>query len=188
MAAVFIPPSPQQTTLNMSTRRPPLANVPNGTNSPLRPSAVPSKRSRTASSQQLDIPYGQPPPSKKQMLIDGNEGQQTVVDARDGRGHSRSTSQQQQPGDSRLFSRRSNVAQPSAFEKKLHAARERDRQQSAAKSTKNEKTPAEALDTMRQWQKHYRRAFPEFVFYFDSIPDDARTKCSRQVNALGAVS
>lgn len=186
MAAVFIPPSPQQTTLNMSTRRHPLANVPNGTNSPLRSSAVPSKRSRTTSSHQLDIPYGQPPPSKKQTIIDGPGGQQTMVDARDARGHSRSVSQQQ-PGDSRLFSRRSNAAQPSAFEKRLQAARERDRQ-SGVRSARNEKTSAEALDTMRQWQKHYRRAFPEFVFYFDSIPEDARSKCSRQVNALGAVS
>ena len=189
MAAVFVPPSPQQTNLNMSMRRPPLANVPNGTNSPLRSSVVPSKRSRTASSQQSDIPYGQPPPSKKQMAIDGSGGQQqqNVIEARDARNYAKSASQQQ-PADSRLFSRKSNTGQPSAFEKKLHAARDRDGQQATSRSTRTERPPAETLDTIRQWQKHYRRAFPGFVFYFDTVPQEARAKCSRQVHALGAVS
>jgi hypothetical protein len=44
------------------------------------------------------------------------------------------------------------------------------------------------MDSIRQWQRHYRKAFPQFVFYFDSIPEDMRRKCSRQVMALGAVS
>lgn len=177
MAAVSIPPSPQ-TTLNMSTRRPPLANVPNATNSPLRMGGtVPAKRSRTASTQ-LEIPYGQPPPKKQ--VIDGVE--------QDVRSPTRARSTaHQQPGDSRIFSRRSNNAQPSAFERKLYAAREKDRQ-TATKPVRNEKPSAETLDTIRQWQRHYRKAFPTFVFYFDSIPEDVRGRCSRQVNALGAVS
>jgi len=177
MAAVSIPPSPQ-TTLNMSTRRPPLANVPNATNSPLRMGGtVPAKRSRTASTH-LEIPYGQPPPKKQ--VIDGVE--------QDVRSPSRARSTaHQQPGDSRIFSRRSNNAQPSAFERKLYAAREKDRQ-TAMKPVRNEKPSAETLDTIRQWQRHYRKAFPTFVFYFDSIPEDVRGRCSRQVNALGAVS
>ncbi|ODM17330.1 hypothetical protein SI65_07005 [Aspergillus cristatus] len=160
----------------MSTRRPPLANVPNATNSPLRMGGtVPAKRSRTASTQ-LEIPYGQPPPKKQ--VIDGVE--------QDVRSPSRARSTaHQQPGDSRIFSRRSNNAQPSAFERKLYAAREKDRQ-TATKPVRNEKPSAETLDTIRQWQRHYRKAFPTFVFYFDSIPEDVRGRCSRQVNALGA--
>lgn len=161
----FIPhtPVPPITSLNMSTRRPPLANVPNATNSPLRTTGViPSKRSRTGSAQ-LDIPYGQPPPKKQ------------VVD------------EQQQPGDSKLFTRRSNNGQPSAFERRLYAAREKERP-AAVRPVRNEKPSAETLDSIRQWQRHYRKAFPAFVFYFDSIPEDVRSKCSRQVNALGAVS
>lgn len=177
MAAVSIPPSPQ-TSLNMSTRRPPLANVPNATNSPLRMGGtVPAKRSRTASTQ-LEIPYGQPPPKKQ--IIDGVE--------QDVRSPSRARSTaHHQPGDSKIFARRSNNAQPSAFERKLYAAREKERQ-TAGKPVRNEKPSAETLDTIRQWQRHYRKAFPTFVFYFDSIPEDVRGRCSRQVNALGAVS
>jgi hypothetical protein len=89
--------------------------------------------------------------------------------------------------DSKLFARRPNNANPSAFEKKLVAARDKERQPQV-KSVKGEKQSADTLDTIRQWQRHYRKAFPQFVFYFDSIPDDVRRKFSRQVIALGAVS
>lgn len=172
MAAVFIPPSPQ-TSLNMSTRRP-LANVPNATNSPHRAGLLPAKRARSG---QLEIPYGQPPP-KKQVMDEAE---------RDSRSPSRSRSTAYQSTESKLFSRRSNNANPSAFEKKLVAAREKDRP-SQLKTARGEKPSADTMDTIRQWQRHYRKAFPQFVFYFDSIPEDVRRKFSRQVVALGAVS
>ncbi|PYH44117.1 protein serine/threonine kinase activating protein nimO [Aspergillus saccharolyticus JOP 1030-1] len=172
MAAVFIPPSPR-TSLNMSTRRP-LANVPNATNSPHRSGLVPAKRLRAASTQ-LDIPYGQPPPKKQ--VVDGQEPE--------ARSPTRPRTSALQNPDSKLFTRRSNNAQPSAFERKLVAVRDKERQ-SQLKVTRNDKPSAETLDAMRQWQRHYRKAFPQFVFYFDSIPEDVRSKCSRQVLALGA--
>lgn len=168
MAAVFVPPSPQ-TSLNMSTRRP-LANVPNATNSPHRAGLVPAKRARSG---QIEIPYGQPPPKKQVM--------DTVEQ------DTRSPTRSRSTGESKLFSRRSNNAIPSAFEKKLVAAREKERQPQV-KGTKSEKPSTDTLDTIRQWQRHYRKAFPQFVFYFDSIPEDVRRKFSRQVVALGAVS
>lgn len=173
MAAVFVPPSPQ-TSVNMSTRRPPLANVPNATNSPHRPGLVPTKRSRAIGSTQIDVSYGQPL-SKKH-----------VVDGMDQDSRSPPRAKMLATGtDAKVFSRRSNNTQPSAFERKLVAVRDKERQ---LRTTRPEKTPAETLDTIRQWQRHYRRAFPQFVFYFDSIPEDSRSKCSRQVLALGAVS
>lgn len=172
MAAVFVPPSPQ-TSLNMSTRRP-LANVPNATNSPHRAGLVPAKRARPG---QIEIPYGQPPPKKQVM--------DTVE--RDTRSPTRSRSTVHHGTESKLFSRRSNNAVPSAFEKKLVAAREKERQ-AQVKGTKSEKPSTDTLDTIRQWQRHYRKVFPQFVFYFDSIPEDVRRKFSRQVVALGAVS
>lgn len=172
MAAVFVFPSPQ-TSLNMSTRRP-LANVPNATNSPHRAGLVPAKRARSG---QLEIPYGQPPPKKQVM--------DTVE--QDARSPTRSKSTAYHGTESKLFSRRSNNAVPSAFEKKLVAAREKDRQ-TQVKGAKGEKPSTDTLDTIRQWQRHYRKAFPQFVFYFDSIPEDSRRKFSRQVVALGAVS
>ncbi|KAJ5594935.1 uncharacterized protein N7459_001143 [Penicillium hispanicum] len=170
MAAVFIPPSPQ-TSLNMSTRRP-LANVPNATNSPHRAGLVPAKRVR---SNQMEIPYGQPPPKKQVM---------DMVE-QDSRSPTRSKSNLYHGTESKLFARRSNNTNPSAFEKKLFAAREKERQPQL-KTVKGEKPSTDTLDTIRQWQRHYRKAFPQFVFYFDSIPEDVRRKFSRQVVALGA--
>ncbi|KAL3430439.1 Dfp1/Him1, central region-domain-containing protein [Aspergillus tetrazonus] len=170
MAAVFIPPS-RETSVNMSTRCP-LANVPNATNSPHRVGLVPAKRPRTTSAQ-IDIPYGQPPPKKQVVDVAGAENQpmsQTKFAALQGT-------------DPKLFTRKTNNAQPSAFEKKLVAARDKERQHQ--KATKQEKPPAENI-SIRQWQRHYRKAFPHFVFYFDAVPIDVRSKCSRQVIALGA--
>ncbi|CAG8032963.1 unnamed protein product [Penicillium salamii] len=163
MATVFVPQSPQPS-LTMATRRP-LANVPNATNSPHRTGLLPAKRSRST---QMEIPYGQPPPKKQVMDEVDHETGKSVV------------STTSQNTDSKLFARRSNNATPSAFEKKLVAAREKERQP-AAKPIK-----VENLDSIRQWQRHYRKAFPSFVFYFDSMPEEMRRKCSRQVIALGA--
>ncbi|EAW06626.1 protein serine/threonine kinase activating protein nimO [Aspergillus clavatus NRRL 1] len=170
MAAVFVPPSPR-ISLNMSTRRP-LANVPNATNSPHRAGLVPAKRPRTTNAP-IDIPYGQPP--LKKQVIDGLE-----QEARTPPRVKSSTIT-----DSKLFTRRSNNAQPSAFERKLVAARDKERQ-TQLKGTRQEKPSAESIESIRQWQRHYRKAFPSFVFYFDAIPEDVRAKCSRQVIALGA--
>ncbi|KAF7595073.1 hypothetical protein BBP40_007276 [Aspergillus hancockii] len=170
MAAVFIPPSPQTSlNLNMSTRRP-LANVPNATNSPHRAGLVPAKRPRTTNAP-VEIPYGQPPPKKQ--VVDGTEPD------------TRSRPSSFQNPDSRLFARRSNNTQPSAFERKLVAVRDKEKQ-SQLRGTRHERPSAETIDSIRQWQRHYRKAFPQFVFYFDSIPEDLRGKCSRQVLALGA--
>lgn len=163
MATVFIPPSPQ-TSLTMATRRP-LANVPNATNSPHRAGLLPAKRSRST---QMEIPYGQPPPKKQVTEGMDYESSKSITSA--------------QHAESKLFARRSNNPNPSAFEKKLVASRDKERQP-VAKTVK-----VENMDSIRQWQRHYRKAFPSFVFYFDSMPDDMRRKCSRQVNALGAVS
>ncbi len=55
-------------------------------------------------------------------------------------------------------------------------------------ATKADKTEEENLEQVRQWQKHYRKLFPTFVFYFESIPEDARVTYTKQVTALGAVS
>ncbi|KAJ5383608.1 Regulatory subunit Dfp1/Him1 central region [Penicillium concentricum] len=165
MATVFVPPSPR-TSLTMATRRP-LANVPNATNSPRRAELV-LKRARPT---RVEIPYGQPPPKRQAMENMEYEP--------------RSTTCQTTNTDSKLFARRSNNGNPSAFEKKLVAAREKERQP-PVKHVRLEKAPADTMDSIRQWQRHYRKAFPQFVFYFDSIPEDVRRRFNRQVIALGA--
>ncbi|PYH91251.1 hypothetical protein BO71DRAFT_54259 [Aspergillus ellipticus CBS 707.79] len=172
MAAVFVPHSPRSS-LNMSTRRP-LANVPNATNSPHRSGLVPAKRPRPTNPQ-IEIPYGQPPPKKQ--VVDGQDP--------DSRSPTRFRSAAYQNTDNKLFSRRANNGQPSAFERRLVAARDKERQ-TQLKGARTERPSAETLDSIRQWQRHYRKAFPQFVFYFDSVPVDVRGKCARQVIALGA--
>ncbi|QSS57719.1 G1/S regulator [Histoplasma capsulatum var. duboisii H88] len=172
MATVFIPPSPQPS-IAMSNRRTPLVNVPNGTNSPHRGTITSVKRTLPGNCQ-TDVCYMQPPP-KKQMLekngvdLNNKSPRKLAVASREGK----------------VFTRKNTNSQPSAFERKLVAARDRDRANNS-RGAKYDRAGGETLDSIRQWQKHYRKAFPQFVFYFESIPEDVRNKCSRQIMALGA--
>lgn len=153
---------------NMSSKRLPLANNTNAINSPFRTVAsLAGKRSRAYAADPRDA--GQPP-LKKQVLDldhDRDENQQSRSLIR------QSTSQQEQ--DAKLFLRKPGNAPPTAFERKLAAAR------------KPVQRTADSLESIRQWQRHYRKAFPQFVFYFESVPDDVRSKVSRQIQYLGAV-
>ena len=171
MAAVSISPLPQALSA-MSGRRVPLSSNPNAVNSPYRATAA-SKPKRSYATIQREDAYGQPPPAKKQMV----EAHQIL------RTPPRPQANQLS-AEGRVFSRKSNAANISAFERKLVAAKEKLVQQQV---TRAEKASEENLETIRQWQKHYRRNFPKFVFYFESIPGDARLKLTKQVIALGAV-
>ncbi|OAT05839.1 regulatory subunit for Cdc7p protein kinase [Blastomyces gilchristii SLH14081] len=157
----------------MSSRRVPLVNIPNGTNSPHR-GAITSGKRNLPGNYQTEMLFMQPPP-KKQML-EKNEGdlnnkspRKLAVTSTEGK----------------VFTRKNTNSQPTAFERKLVAAREKDRAHNS-RGTRYDRTGGETLDSIRQWQKHYRKAFPQFVFYFESIPEDVRNKCSRQIMALGA--
>ncbi|CZS96116.1 related to DBF4-regulatory subunit for Cdc7p protein kinase [Rhynchosporium graminicola] len=156
----------------MSSKRAPLSSNPNAINSPYRAAAATaSKQKRSYATVQREEAYGQPPPAKKQML----ENYQTI----------RTPPRQQLNQNSvegRVFTRKSNASQQSAFERKLVAAREKPQQT----VTKAEKTTEENQDSIRQWQKHYRKIFPTFVFYFESISEEVRIKYTKQVVALGA--
>ena len=44
------------------------------------------------------------------------------------------------------------------------------------------------LEDIRQWQRHYRKVFPQIVFYFDNVPEETRERIKRQVKNLGSVS
>ena len=86
--------------------------------------------------------------------------------------------------EGRVFTRRP-TSQPSAFEKKCVIAARENRAQQAV--VKDEKISEDNLETVRQWQKHYRKAFPFFVFYFESVPEEIHHKLSKQVAALNSV-
>lgn len=157
----------------MSNRRP-LASVPGAVNSPYRSIvAVASKRSRLDSDTQEDSACLQQPPTKRQSFESYQSRLRTPP-----------RKQTPQPAEDRIFSKRRTNSQPSAFERKLLAAKERP---PGYKTERQEKAAAASLNGIRQWQKHYRRVFPDFVFYFESTPEDIRVKYSKFVRVLGAV-
>lgn len=159
----------------MTNRRVPLGDVPNAVNSPFRAvAAAASKRSRAQLEAQEDISYDHQPGAKRQAVEDVRLIQ-------------RSTHQKQalQSLEGRIFNRRPTNAQPTAFERKLLAARE---DVSKQRVDRKDKVSNEQRGDIRQWQKHYKKLFPSFVFYFESVPEDVRIYCSKYIKLLGAVS
>ncbi len=75
-------------------------------------------------------------------------------------------------------------ARDSTQEHKGAVVRERPHQG----ATKTDKASEDNLEELRKWRKHYHKTFPSFVFYFESISEDARMTYTKQVTALGAVS
>ncbi|CAL3962574.1 unnamed protein product [Diplocarpon coronariae] len=156
----------------MSGKRVPLSSNPNAINSPFRTAAgAASKQKRSYATIQREEAYGQQPPAKKQM-VDNFQSLRTPPRQQNS----------QQSTEGRVFTRRTNASQRSVFEQKLVAAREKPQQT----TLKTDKTSEENLETIRQWQKHYRKIFPTFVFYFESIQEELRLKYTKQVVALGA--
>lgn len=157
----------------MSSKRLPLANNPNAANSPFRTAAA-LKRPRTnATDRDRDQEYFQSPPKKKQLL-EVNNGNRRVqhmsVDEREGG----------------VFLGQSENPTSNAFERRLAAIREGKQGQQKPVQRTEKPTQADA-ETIKQWRKHYRKVFPSFVFYFESLPQDVCIKASRQIVALGAV-
>ncbi|RMZ80876.1 hypothetical protein DV737_g2757, partial [Chaetothyriales sp. CBS 132003] len=157
------------------SRRAPLQAIPNAANSPHRLlTASGSKRPRA----QANVPQQQEnePPSKRQATEKPalNSGPSTP-------GRRVATHQ----GEGRVFERGTGTSGSTAFQNRLVAAREKA---SGLRITKNVATAAAADDkeaAVRQWQKHHRRLFPSFRFYFDSVGDDARHRLMRQISQLG---
>lgn len=166
-----MPPSPHDRISMSTTRRTPLSSIPNGANSPHRApgSYGATKRPR----QQVSLSQENEPPQKKQMLA--KDAQEAPVTPR--RKAPPSTA------EGRVFERGNGNAQPTAFQKKLVAARG-----GSIRVTKGEKSQNDSSETVRQWQRHYRKLFPSFVFFFENIPEELRVKCSKQIAGLGAVS
>lgn len=135
----------------------------------------------------IDLLFGQPP-AKKQFVE--REDHHAAGAGPGSPLKARTMVAPQVSVDSRMFSRKSHASQLTPFEKKLMAVREQ-KDSGAAQASRNpryDKVSAEKLDNIRQWQRHYRKAFPSFVFYFDSLPADVRNRSLREVLALGAVS
>lgn len=152
----------------------PLSSNPNAVNSPFRAvAAAAAKQKRSYATIQREDAYGQPPPAKKQML-DSHQALRTPP--RQSSNHS--------SAEGRVFTRKPQNAQPSAFERKCVAVREKPVQNTAPKV---DKVAEQNQETIRQWQKHYRRNFPNYVFYFEGVSEEIRIKCTKQISILGAV-
>lgn len=158
MAAVAVPPSPQVSAI-MTTRRVPLGNLQNATNSPLRAAAIGGKRQRSHASEQRDITYGQPPPKKQVVEVDDAESRRHGLVRRSG-------------------------SQPTAFTRRLEAAREN---KAPAKQMDKVQRASNDLETIRQWQRHYRKLFPQFIFYFDNVSTPQKDKLMSRAQILGSV-
>lgn len=169
-----------RSTPTMTTRRVPLANNTNAINSPFRNvAAVGGKRTRAQVADARELVYGQPP--SKKVVIEIKDNDENTAPR---------TLTRQNPAlqdqEAKVFMRKTSNAPPTAFEKKLAAARGKPIPQS--RPLDRPVRAADNLENIRQWQKHYRKAFPGYTFYFESVPDDIRTRISRQIHYLGAVS
>ena len=172
MATLSISPIPHKFS-NMASRRIPLGDVPNAANSSSR--NIPSyKRTRDQVEAQENLSFDIRPRAKRQAL-----------DAFQSKNHVSPARHRLQPREDRVAKKVPIDDQPTTFERRLLAAREAGLQQ---RVQRQDKAPQETLEGVRRWQKHYKQAFPQFVFYFEGIPEDVRSKCSRTVRNLGAVS
>jgi regulatory subunit for Cdc7p protein kinase len=172
--------------VSMASRRAPLATMPNAVNSPFRTTqSVAGKRTRAQLGENV---YGQPP-AKKQLLDANGEGGENVDPLK-----RTATVISNEKLDEPFLSKRTSTAPPTAFERKLASVREKkpaqqpQQPQQLQRADRSQALKGDNLENVRQWQRHYRRQFPQFVFYFDSVPDDVRQKAIRQVRSLGAVS
>ncbi|KAI9894007.1 MAG: hypothetical protein M1814_004777 [Vezdaea aestivalis] len=157
----------------MSNKRIPLSNISNAANSPIRAVTAAAKRARSQSNFQRSGVTN----LQFQEKADLSENYQERLKS------PKSHQQPSQPSEGHIFAKGANGSQPTPFERRLLASREKAGQRNAPRQ---ERPTIESLENIRQWQKHYRKAFPAFVFYFEGIPDEARTKFSKQIHLLGA--
>ncbi|USW48184.1 Putative Zinc finger, DBF-type, regulatory subunit Dfp1/Him1, central region [Septoria linicola] len=174
----------------MASRRVALADVPSAANSPMRnTNLINGKRTRAQAGEQRDAIFGQPP-AKKHILEVPTANDENVDPRRRNGMTIVAVDKLEEP-----FLKRASHGPPTAFEKKLASVREKrptlqqqvhTQQVSQRQESRAQRQHAENLESIRQWQKHYRRQFPQFVFYFDSVADDVRHKAARKIHALGA--
>ncbi|KAK0628807.1 Dfp1/Him1, central region-domain-containing protein [Bombardia bombarda] len=150
--------------MSSTARRVPLSSNPNAANSPLRPSSAHpfalqgQKKIRSHADVQREEAYGQPPPAKRQMIEHGVP--RTIA------------------SPTKLRTAKTMVHR--AVSRTVGATREPPSQDSVYQPSEEE------LNTIRAWQLQIRARFPKMVFYFESIPDDQRSKLAKQVTQLGA--
>ncbi|KAH0843581.1 hypothetical protein AYO21_11268 [Fonsecaea monophora] len=159
-----------------SSRRVPLASIANATNSPHRPlTNSSSKRPRSianVSQQENEHPH-------KRLAID-RAGREVYNPA---------TPQKQSHlalTEGRVFERSHGESASTAFQRRLVASRDKDRTAAGLRVTKNIETLSKEDSGLKMWQRHYRKVFPSFRFYFDGFPEEVKSRFLRHITALGA--
>lgn len=158
----------------MPGRRVPLSNNPNAINSPFRgvnAVTVTTKSKRPHATVQLEDTYGQPPPAKKQ-IIESYQSLKTPP-----------RYPIKQTGTLGLQSRKDNDSHQLILERKALKNLETKNSRTVSKADWGLKDDHESI---RQWQKHNRRMFPNFVFYFENVASEAQVKYAKAVMSLGA--
>lgn len=137
------------------------------------------QQKRSYNAVQRDDVLGQPP--AKKLVLDA-----AAATPRDRllKSPSQSRASRIQAGASSQLHQPQKRTISSSYESKL--AKERAIRQQQAQN--NDQTDTQRkLEDLRQWQRHHRMRFPNYVFYFESIPDDVRAKLVKQIVSLGAV-
>ena len=147
----------------MAGRRVPLSNLPNVGNSPLRDPINNRPRSRCGLE---DVTQEQGPPSKKHAFE-----LNTMASCTPRKQGSASLSRKVEGG---------------AIDRRQAVTKQKERFDHAGRQDRTERAVA-SMEDVRQWQRFYRRVMPTFVFYFESVPKEAKQECVRQLNGLGAV-
>lgn len=149
------------------------------------------KRPRSQSAIQRDAGFGQPPPKKQAVEATISQQQQLRTPVR----RSQSAIDATKPAVPRRPSVRSTrpaIGAPPAFVDVVQQQQQQLLQQQARKTSAPSRAAAEVVEhqgnsDVRAWQKHYRKAFPGYVFFFENISADVLTKAQKQITSLGAV-
>lgn len=171
MAAVSLPPSPAAPypsaavsgSFNMATRRMPLAANPNVANSPIRNSAMISALGKQRQHKRAHASIQREeaytqPPPEKKRQL--NDGTEKAL---------RTPIRQ-------VKVIRRDPSRPHREEKTAHLV--------TAKTVQQD----DGGERMRRWKEATTRNFPNYVFYFESCPNDQRPKLTKQLTYMGAVS
>lgn len=187
------------------SKRVPLASNPQAINSPLRHPNGGAKRSRDQITETRH--HEEQPPQKKRQLLDSTHpGLQRTkaipVDNRDARifdprtSHGSISDFQRKLAGSAVsknsHGRELDKVPDRELERPTHERElERAKPERQPERVKHKREPERVKITDKQqvktWQRHYRRAFPTFVFYFESLPEGARAASLKSITNLGAV-
>lgn len=149
------------------SRRAPLSNLPNAVNSPVQQGSAAAKRSRSQSGVQREQPPSKKQATESSVLRTPRRSNATTVND--------------------VERKATNNAAKKAVVRK-RPAQQQQQQPAAPPPTFADVTAQKKQQTeVTAWKKHYKKVFPTFVFYFDSVPPDVIIEAKKHLSALGAV-